>query len=383
MKAVVYGAGNIGRGFIGQLFFESGYETIFIDVNEELISRLNKEQGYSIRILEGNRHTDFCVSNVSAISGNDIEAVKAAISDAQICATSVGVNVLPYIATPLREGLKERFLIGNRNPLNIILCENKIGADQFLRELVEQEMDEKEKKYMKNIGFVSASIGRMVPIQTEQMKDGSPLRVCVEPYCILPVDHAAFKGTIPNVKNMLPFTPFEFYIQRKLFIHNLGHTMTAYLGNLKGFEYIYEAIGDKDIERYVRKAMTESAFALSMKHKTNFKELKMHIDDLIARFGNRQLCDTISRVGGDVTRKLSPQDRLVGALNMCKEQGVEPTYICMSIAAALLFDKETMKCKSPQEILKETCMLEQDLWYDQIINFYHMFQSQKAWIDSI
>ena len=27
MKAVMYGAGNIGRGFIGQLFSQSGYET--------------------------------------------------------------------------------------------------------------------------------------------------------------------------------------------------------------------------------------------------------------------------------------------------------------------------------------------------------------------
>ena len=33
-KAVMYGAGNIGRGFITQLFSKSGYETALIDVNK-------------------------------------------------------------------------------------------------------------------------------------------------------------------------------------------------------------------------------------------------------------------------------------------------------------------------------------------------------------
>ena len=46
----MYGAGNIGRGFIGQLFSMSGYEIGFVDVNEAVISRLSSDHKYNIYI---------------------------------------------------------------------------------------------------------------------------------------------------------------------------------------------------------------------------------------------------------------------------------------------------------------------------------------------
>ena len=52
-KAVMYGAGNIGRGFIGQLFSESGYEVAFIDVNREIIDQLNRDGQYPVGVLSG------------------------------------------------------------------------------------------------------------------------------------------------------------------------------------------------------------------------------------------------------------------------------------------------------------------------------------------
>lgn len=40
-----------------------------------------------------------------------------------------------------------------------------------------------------------------------------------------------------------------------------------------------------------------------------------HIDDLLYRFKNKALGDTIFRVGCDLTRKLSAEDRLAGAIH--------------------------------------------------------------------
>ena len=39
-KAIQFGAGNIGRGFIGAVLEQAGYHVVFADVNEQVVERL-------------------------------------------------------------------------------------------------------------------------------------------------------------------------------------------------------------------------------------------------------------------------------------------------------------------------------------------------------
>lgn len=361
LKAVMYGAGNIGRGFIGQLLSESGYEVTFVDVNQELLARLNTDKKYPVKILYGDRSEERMVEHVSGIDGRDIGAVAEAIAEADLMATAVGVNVLPRIVEPVVAGLKLR-CARKGGPLNIIICENLLNADRYLKGLIGTNLMPEEYHWMlKNVGFVEASIGRMVPIQTPEMQEGNPLRVCVESYASLPVDKAAFVGEIPDIKGLVPFSPFAYYIERKLFIHNMGHAMTAYLGNLHGDTYIWEAIGREDVHDSVRTAMLQSAAALSKRHQVEFSELEEHIEDLLHRFANRQLGDTVQRVGQDLRRKLSRHDRMVGALNSCIQEGLPSYAIATGIAAALLFDKDPLVSEmAPEKILTEISELQEN-----------------------
>ena len=368
-KAIQYGAGNIGRGFIGQLFFQSGYEVVFIDVNKEVVEKLNYDRSYPLRVVsdKGNRET--LIENVRAVDGLDIESLSAEIATADIMATAVGVNVLPRIAKPIATGLKKRWSENNLQPFNIIICENLIDANLYLASLIKEELSGNEIKMLnKLVGFVEASIGRMVPVMTTEMQEGNILRVCVEEYAELPVDKVAFKGDIPDIVNMVPFSPFGYFIQRKLFIHNLGHAITAYLGYLKGYTYIWESINDPDIRLICSNAMKESAQALSLEHNVNISKIHKHVEDLLKRFENRQLGDTVERVGKDPIRKLSPNDRLVGALVLCMKKGIKAEFIPLGIAAAMCFDvKEDKSSQSmiemineggTDEVLKEICHLE-------------------------
>lgn len=333
-KAVMYGGGNIGRGFIGALLSASGYEVTFIDVAEPVVKHLQDNRRYPIRIVSSEGHEDIWVENVTAANGNLPEAIDA-IADCDIMATAVGARILKFIVPNIVAALRKRWET-NKAPLNIIICENLNDANKILEGMLKEQLTEEEKiKFDETVGLVEASIGRMVPIQTDEMKDGEPMRVCVESYGFLPVDKAAFKGEVPDIKNMVPYEPFDFYIKRKLYIHNMGHATCAYLGNLLDLNYIYEAIAIPEIRVVVQNAMLESALALSKHYGAPIAELMEHITDLLYRFTNKALKDTCERVGGDPVRKLSPSDRLIGSSLLALEEGITPAYIAVGVAAAL------------------------------------------------
>jgi len=335
MKAVMYGGGNIGRGFIGMLLSQSGYEVTFVDVAAPVVEPLQQNHRYPVRILEGSTYTDVDVTNVTAVNGNNMNDVAEAIAQADIMATAVGVNILKFIIPNLIAGIRLRKERGCA-PLNIIICENLMDANKVVEGMLKAQLTEEEQAWFDdNIGLVEASIGRMVPVQTEEMKDGEPLRVCVESYGFLPVDKDAFKGELPQIRNMVPFAPFDFYIKRKLYIHNMGHATCAYLGDLLGLQYIYESIDVADIRILVQNAMLESAMALSKKYGVDLAGIQMHITDLLYRFTNAALKDTCMRVGGDPARKLSPDDRLIGSSTLALAQGITPAYITVGAAAGL------------------------------------------------
>ena len=359
MKAVMYGGGNIGRGFIGALLSNSGYEVAFVDVVDDVINALNREHTYPIRIIKGDTYKDINVKNVSAVDGKDPAAVAEAIAGADIMATAVGVNVLKFIIPNIVSGLrlrKER----NLPPLNIIICENLNDANKIIEGMIKEQLTEEEIVWFDaNIGLVEAAIGRTVPVQTDEMKDGNPLRVCVESYGYLPVDKEAFKGEIPEIKNMVPFAPFDFFIKRKLFLHNMGHAMTAYLGDLLGIEYIYEAIDNDEIYIIVKGAMEESARALSKKYGVPLEDIMLHMTDLLDRFTNAALRDTCSRVGREPARKLSPNDRLIGSATLALEMGITPAYIAIGAAAGLYryMNEAEDKTITGYDVVKNICKL--------------------------
>ena len=377
MKAVMYGGGNIGRGFIGQLLSQSGYEVTFVDVVDAVVDTLNREHQYPVRILSNEGHQDVEVLNVCAVNGNDTNAVAEAIANADIMATAVGARILKFIVPNIVAGLRKRWAMG-KAPLNIIICENLMDANKVLEDMLKAQLTEEEQTlFDENVGLVEASIGRMVPVQKEEMKDGNPMRVCVESYGYLPVDKAAFKGEIPQIAGMVPFDPFDFYIKRKLYIHNMGHATCAYLGGLLDLQYIYQSIDVAEIRIIVQNAMLESAVALSETYGVALGSIVCHIEDLLHRFTNKALQDTCARVGGDPARKLSGADRLIGSARLAYEKGQVPAYIAVGTAAGLYrFVAENnleQTAENGKTLLLQASGLEENCGLtDMILNIYRM-----------
>jgi mannitol-1-phosphate 5-dehydrogenase len=209
----------------------------------------------------------------------------------------------------------------------------------FLKGEVRKSLPESLYPYLdEKVGFVESVVGRMVPVMTDEQKLQDPLLVVVEPYKHLPVSRAGIRGDFPEIMGIEPQDNFQGYVDRKLYTHNAGHACAAYFGYLKGYQYVYEAMADAQVNAAVRAVLAETGEALIKKHGFTSQEHQAHIEDLLARFANVALADQIARVGGDLMRKLGPEDRLVGGAKLALEYGVFPTSVCKAIAAALRFD---------------------------------------------
>ena len=390
----MYGAGNIGRGFIGQLFHMSGYGIYFIDVNMAVIDKLNTDGQYPIYITDGDSYREYLVTGVSGVNGRDNEAIAEAMAEADIMATAVGVNILKFIAAPFACGVRRRMEKGIDAPLNVIICENMIEADKYFAALVKENLSEAEAEYFDtHVALVEPSIGRMVPATPKEIAEKNPLAVCVEPYCELPVDKNAFKGEIPNIQNMVPFAPFDFFIRRKLFMHNMSHALTAYFGALRGYTYIWEAASDKDIRELARKALAEASEALHREYGVPIEELAAFSENLIERFQNKLLGDTIERVGKDTKRKLSENDRFVGTVKLCEKLGIEPTHILAGLAAGLHFAPagDDSSCEVAEDARKNGvahalsayCGIEEDSDIAKAVNGFYSKIKEKTPISEI
>ena len=358
--AVMYGAGNIGRGFIGQVFHDSGYEVVFIDVNQDLISAINEHNLYTQLIVDGDDVTQRGITGVRAVDGSDPEAVAREIAGCDIMAVSVGAAVLPRIASVIADGVRRR-----TQPLNILVCENLAHAPDVLRRYVSEYLS--DTSVLSRVGFIGTTIGRMVPVVSQQQRDENPAIIAVEPFCTLPVDADAFVEPVPVLQHTVFCSPFAFEEGKKLYIHNMGHALAAYFGFLEGYTYIWQVMDDKRIREHVQDAMNATSEALARKYNEDRVALTVYVNDLLARFGNKGLGDTVARVGADPMRKLAPGDRLMGAIDLCVEQNVDHSTITSGIAAALKFDvpgdpsvcqmKEQLKSKGVEAFLRDYCGL--------------------------
>ena len=322
-KIVIFGAGKIGRSFIGQLFGMGGYKVVFIDNNPVIVDLLNDRQSYRI-IIKGEEEQEIRIQNVSAINSSDLNEVSESVSSAGILAVSVGKNALGKIIPAIAEGLKLRYERNPDYPLDIIIAENLRNANRFLYDgLI--KMLPSDYSIDSLVGLIETSIGKMVPVMTPSELDKDPLMIFAEPYNTLILDGKAFKSTIPDIAGLAPKENMKAWVDRKAFIHNLGHATAAYYGFYRNPEsvYLYEVMEDSNVLHFTRNVMLQSADILRSVYPGEFtaEDLEDHIDDLILRFRNKALRDTLFRIGHDLTRKLASGDRFIGALNLALQTG--------------------------------------------------------------
>jgi mannitol-1-phosphate 5-dehydrogenase len=336
-QAVHFGAGNIGRGFIGALLAESGYFVVFAEVDKNLVKELNSHSSYGVHLLMEKERTEE-VHSFSGVSSQKDEVHSIADPRTRLVTTAVGPAILEKIAPVIAKGLKERRL-ANAGPLNVIACENMVGQTETFKKYVQSHLSDEENAWLSDqIGFANCSVDRIVPASTS-LNAENPLDVGVEEFSEWVVDRTALRGPIdPPVQGMTLTDSLQAYIERKLFTLNCGHAITAYLGFVHGIKRVDQALANEEIMEDVRGALREGGAALVKRHGFDAEEHERYVERVIVRFSNQKLHDDVERVGRQPLRKLSKGDRLLGPMLMARAYGLLVDHLARGIAAALLFD---------------------------------------------
>ncbi len=327
MKAVHFGAGNIGRGFVGLILHNAGYEVVFADVNAELIDALSANPSYLVREVGAGASTR-TVDNYRALNSAGHEAdVVAEIATADIVTTAVGPNILRFVAPLIARAIADR--PADLPPLAVMACENALNATDTLKAEVEKTNADLDRAI-----FANTAVDRIVPVQAED----AGLDVTVETFFEWAIEAKPFGDNPPVIPEAHFVDDLAPYIERKLFTVNTGHATTAYHGFLAGAESISEAIAIPAVLAEVRAVLGETSLLLVAKHGFDPAVQNAYLEKNLERFANPHLTDSVERVGRQPLRKLSRHERFVGPAAELMDAGTVPEALVRTMGAALHFD---------------------------------------------
>lgn len=350
-KAVHFGAGNIGRGFIGEILYKNGFEIAFVDVNEKIINALNEEGKYTIELADQS-HEKIQVHSVLGINNaQNPEAVVEAIAEADIVTTAIGPNILPFIAELIAKGIQKRKAQGNQKPLDILACENMIGGSEFLFEKVKEYLTPADLEFVNSkIGFPNAAVDRIVPNQSHE----EPLYVVVEPFREWVVDESQLKNSEVKLDGVHYARDLEPYIERKLFSVNSGHATVAYTGAYYGYQTILEALQNNEVLASLKDVQAETRQLLLAKWDFTEEELKAYHETIIKRFSNTEIVDEISRVARTPMRKLGYDERFIRPIRELSDRGLSYQSHLAVVGKIFAYkDENDKEAVALQEALKE------------------------------
>ncbi|MBG9982827.1 mannitol-1-phosphate 5-dehydrogenase [Aerococcaceae bacterium DSM 111020] len=374
MRAVHFGAGNIGRGFIGEVLFNNDIAVTFVDMNAAVITALQERRSYEIELADKDKK-QIHISNVTGINnGDDARSVIEAIVETDLITTAIGPNVLPHIAQLVAEGILARKDQGITQPIDIIACENMIGGSQFFKEEILKHLNDDGKSYLdRYIGFPNAAVDRIVPMQSHE----DPLFVSVEPFSEWVVDQTQMKHSELKLEGVLYVEDLEPYIERKLFSVNTGHATVAYTGYYHDYETIDQAMEDEKILNQLRAVLNETGQLLEAKWGFEHDTHQEYIEKIIGRFQNEHISDDITRVARTPIRKLGYDERFVRPMREAYEQNLSIDALVDTIGMIFHYDdandpqavelQSLLDEKSVEDVIQEVTGLSDDSLIQKIV----------------
>lgn len=367
-KALIFGAGKIARGFLGQLLYLSGFEITFVDVYEPIVRVLNKKKQYHVHVL-GNESRDSEVTGICAYTFEEKKEIYREFYEAEIVFVSVGGAHLPEVAKSLAEILNQYGVQKVRQ--NIIVCENwKNAAETFKEALLDHLSQENRTVLEEWTGISEAVLMRTATQPDQEMLEKHPEDVWVQDFWYLPIDKSRLKGEIPEIKYVELKDDFGNFLTQKMYTNNTSNAVIAYTGYLLGYEFLADAANSAPISEILDRTYEEINRTLVAELGVDPEQQKEFAKKARAKYCDRTIIDKVIRHAKDPLRKLGPQDRLIGPCRMALKHGIYPKTLIDTIAKALYFDepsdeaavklRDMRRSKGVGYVLQVICGLEKE-----------------------
>ncbi|EPE06517.1 mannitol-1-phosphate 5-dehydrogenase [Ophiostoma piceae UAMH 11346] len=385
-KAVHFGAGNIGRGFVACFLHNSDYEVVFADVNDSIIDQLNETKTYHVYEVGAEGTDDSTITNYRAINSRTHEAeLIQEIATADVVTCSVGPNILRFIAPVIAKGIQRRDTSVMKTPLAVIACENAINATSTLAEHIHKNIaDFDADEHNALARYANSAIDRIVPAQDAD----AGLNVKLEKFYEWVVERTPFADHhTPAIKGINWVDHLEPYIERKLYTVNTGHATAAYHGYNRKKRTVHDALQDRHIHHHVHQALEETAELITSKHGIDRDAQEAYVRKIVSRISNPHLEDANERVGRAPLRKLSRKERFIGPAAQLAEDGKKCDYLLEAAEMAFRFqnvegDDESfelgkiMASETPDAIVRQVCGLtENDKLFPMVVKVVERVQA--------
>lgn len=341
MKALHFGAGNIGRGLIGDVLSKNQFNITFVDTNENVIKQINEDSGYTLEFTN-EEESEIFINHVMALNGvKEAAQIISSFPEFNIITTSVGADNLNKVAKTIKQGLLKSSANGQHMP--VLANENIVNATDILKEEIKKiSSGEEWDTIERNTSFLNTAIDRQC---MPKMSDGKSI-ITVEPYHEWVIECNDDNNLVNQLSQTTVVNDLKPYLERKLYIVNAEHAAFAYLGSLLGFQTIQQAGNDDLVLNFIRKYLYETADYFMEKYNMLHDEISKFIEKTIERHTDENLNDSVHRVAKDPIRKLNKKDRLVAPMLELEMLGADNRKAKTVIASAYLYQFD----EDPQSI---------------------------------
>ncbi|RZT26835.1 fructuronate reductase [Kribbella sp. VKM Ac-2569] len=300
---------------------------------------------------------------VARIADPAVSVVTLTVTEKGYRAAGAGLNLDdPEIQADLT-GRPPRTVVGQlaaaiarrEEPLTIVSCDNLVANGPFLRTLVTEYFDAlgKVPATFEGTRFPASMVDRIVPATTDADRDEAARLlgvrdeavVVAEPFLqwVIEDDFAGARPAWERGGAVLTgdVAPWE---QAKLRMLNATHSMLAYLGALRGYETIAEAVRDEELGGLARQLMTDDVVPTLMP--PDGLDLAAYGATVLERFENPALKHRTRQVAMDGSVKLPV--RMLGTVRDRLTAGAEPRTISLAVAAWMVYVQRTPDLDDPQ-----------------------------------